>query len=181
MVALADTEGSVTFQINPLNDGGGGLQPSRTGVTDGYRRYSLAEIERMGFKELETTVTAVKLDSWLERPSIRKFVGPDRAVSLVKCDVEGGELGVLHGAMSLLEGTPGGSHPAWIVEVSLNVDDVFQIFDDAGYLSFESTLGGLRATTASTSKLGANVLFIHREDERLEKVVSDRRTAFSNK
>ena len=88
-------------------------------------------------------------------------------------------MGVLKGEPLLLGGTSTGSHPVWIVEVAVDVDDVFDIFNNAGYLSFESSLISLQPVTASTITPGANALFIHRNDDRLEKVAPDRRAAVS--
>jgi FkbM family methyltransferase len=58
----------------------------------------------------------------------------DRAITFVKCDVEGHELSVLVGAPRLLEQ----QRPVWLVEVEHRhagaaVDEVLETFSDAGY------------------------------------------------
>jgi hypothetical protein len=86
----------------------------------------------------------------------------------VKCDVEGGEVGVLRGARSLIRGTPDGSRAAWIVEISAEVEEIFQIFELAGYRAFVSLFDGTRPVTCDTITSGANALFIHSDDDRLK-------------
>jgi FkbM family methyltransferase len=167
-IALASEQGQSTYHINPLNDGGGGLRRARPEVSDGNRMYSLEQIRGMGFTDLETVVETVTLDTWLLRPEIEAFIGENQNVSLVKCDVEGGELEVLQGAEFLIEGTMDGSHPVWIVEISADVEEIFQMFELAGYSAFESLFDGPRPVTQDTITSGANALFIHTDDERLK-------------
>ena len=170
--ALSDDEGQSTYFINPFNDGGGGLSQFTDGVSDGERHYSLEQVERMGFSNLEATVDVASLDRLLGHPEVRDFLGEERTVSLVKCDVEGGELGVLRGSEGLLRGGRSGAHAAWIVEVSTNIVDVFALFSGAGYRAFRSALTGPKPVDARSVDAGANVLFMHTDDDRLPGVLA---------
>ncbi len=166
-VGLAEREGTAAFYVNPFNDGGGGLRKPAFGASDGDRRYTAAEIEQMGFRDLEAEVVVTTLDRWLDRADVREFLGDSRTVSLVKCDVEGGELGVLRGASEVLDDPARGDRPAWIVEVSVEIPEVVKLFSAAGYGAFQISVGELSPVAAGAVPVVGNVLFISDTDDRL--------------
>jgi FkbM family methyltransferase len=94
-------------------------------VVSGAEQIAWASLDQ-GHAEgsLDVTVRTARLDDEVS----------DRAISFVKCDVEGHELSVLVGAPRLLEQ----QRPVWLVEVEYRhagaaVSDVLATFSDAGY------------------------------------------------
>jgi FkbM family methyltransferase len=153
--ALSSEETEGIFHINPWNDGGGGLVD--TGVAaDGSKIVPLSK--------LDVSVVTLEIQTRRLDDVIAEIVeispSTERNVSVVKVDVEGAELAVITGARALLAGELTVYHPAWVVEMSLDINDTFDVFDGAGYKCFD-TVTGVVVEAAGSIEAGANMMFVH--------------------
>jgi len=146
--ALSNTEGTMTFYVNPLNDGGGGLVHSGT-YYDDKKAWSKKQIQKR-FPDVELTkkVAVVSFDAFAKEHNLTN-------VFLIKIDVEGGELLVLEGMQDMLEQK---CAPRIICEVSEKGEQIRALVEKHGYAVY--TLDENGNTYPHTSALrGKNFLF----------------------
>ncbi|HSS31225.1 MAG TPA: FkbM family methyltransferase [Nitrospiraceae bacterium] len=96
------------------------------GLTHGHA--SLSELSRDDFSSTKCMVTT--LDSYAQRHGVSK-------IDLIKCDVEGAELGVLEGSRNIVKEMP---PPMWILEINDETSKAFG-YTPADMLGVLSTFG----------------------------------------
>jgi len=157
-LALSNINGTSNFSINPLNDGGGMIGNSKL-VADGDRYYTTSELNRMGLSIYNISVKTQKLDDNLSSKPIHDFLKTTSEISIIKCDVEGGELDVLKGGLSTLSQGNSSMKPIWIIEVSSNISEIFRLMSDAEYSGYYMSQEKLLETNLSNLIPGSNILF----------------------
>jgi FkbM family methyltransferase len=92
----------------------------------GFTGYYWAHLARTGDSGRREKVKVLTLDGLWKSNSIQRL-------DFIKCDVEGGELEVMHGGLALIQS----QLPGWLLEVSRETsDEVFRILKDFGYRAF---------------------------------------------
>jgi FkbM family methyltransferase len=132
--AASDSEGALTFYKDELSGATGSIQ--RGGKADAF------VFIHHRYKPREVSVASVTLNALASR-----YGDPD----LIKIDVEGAELSVLHGAAMLIER----SHPALFFECDENQDVVGSFLSERGYVFFDFS------TMSMKKELAHNSLALH--------------------
>ncbi len=113
----------------------------------GYFQAHFSETQDGGRSEIVEVLTLDEL--WRAKVISR--------LDFIKCDVEGAELGIIEGGMSLMEA----QLPGWLLEVSRDTSsEVFRILRDLGYRSFVYD-GCLVPTENYRDKEFSNYFFLH--------------------
>jgi FkbM family methyltransferase len=153
--ALSNEDSESTFHINPWNDGGGGIVD--TGLAaDGSKTASLSSLKNntLTFATRTRRLDDIVSEHLEDSPSDQ----PD--VSIVKIDVEGAELSVLEGSKELIAGDLTRYHPAFLVEMSLDIGKAFEVFQLTGYICFDTVTQTI-VEDSNSIQSGANMLFVH--------------------
>jgi len=118
---------------------------------EGFRSFYWAHVANDGEGGTRERVQLITLDRiWKEQ------IG--RRVDFVKCDVEGGELGVIHGGLEMART----DRPGWLVEVSKHTSgEVFDAFRGLGYRAF--IYEGKLEPASGYANGKSNYFFIHPE------------------
>lgn len=116
----------------------------------GFTGYYWAHFARNGDSGRREKVKVLTLDELWKSKTIERL-------DFIKCDVEGGELEVIRGALELIR-----SHlPGWLLEVSRETsDEVFRILKDLGYRAFVYD-SRLAETDGYRDKEFSNYFFLH--------------------
>jgi FkbM family methyltransferase len=117
---------------------------------DGFTGYYQAHFSLTDERGVSETVEVVTIEELWKRELFSRL-------DFIKCDVEGAELTVVEGAMSLIEA----QLPAWLMEVSRNTSsEIFAIFKTLGYRAFVYS-DGLNETKDYRDKEFSNYFFLH--------------------
>jgi FkbM family methyltransferase len=116
--AISDAEGQVKMQVPMYGSGGANFYEARI------------DAEEMNDSARTFLVPATTVDALL-------FTSP--SVHFIKCDVEGHELNCIRGASKTIER----SKPAWLIEISSDIDDersgsyqTYRILSESGYNAY---------------------------------------------
>jgi FkbM family methyltransferase len=143
--AVGNANGKVAFLLDPLS----GQNNSCVAEFGGFRfNKENTFVDPGELRKVEVPI--VRLDDFVQE---RSFLP-----TLVKIDVEAFEFDVLKGAENLLRNM----HPVFMVEVTANEPQIFDLFTQTGYCLFNPELLRLR----SANVLAGNIFAFHRDAHR---------------
>jgi FkbM family methyltransferase len=125
----------------------------------GFTGYYWAHIAKPGEKGKTESVEIRTIDELCRSQSIHRL-------DFVKCDVEGGELGVILGGRETIRS----QHPGWLLEVSRETSDqVFKLLRDLGYRALVLD-GSLQETECYLDRKFSNYFFLHPQSRCWERI-----------
>jgi FkbM family methyltransferase len=116
----------------------------------GFTGYYWAHLAEVGDRGRRQTVNVLRLDDLWKKNTIPRL-------EFIKCDVEGGELDVIRGALELIRS----QLPGWLLEVSRATSgELFRILKDLGYRAYVYDTR-LVETDQYRDKEFSNYFFLH--------------------
>jgi FkbM family methyltransferase len=123
---------------------------------DGFTGYYWAHVAQPGDRGRKQPVNILTLDELHRRRAIERL-------DFIKCDIEGGELEVIHGALDLIRT----QLPGWLLEVSRETSgELFRILKDLGYRAYVYN-NRLIETNGYRDKEYSNYFFLHPKTGRI--------------